>query len=502
MSRRHRHGRQPPSRRSVHKAANTAAKIGSHPLLSASAVVAGLLLFWLVSTTSLPYAVAGIAPDFALGLNPGNPEALIVKTRAVSNKLVALKSAGSQTLRTGPAESTRNKQNTLAQLPEVHAASAKRELAAETKALRLQVHDFAMLAIANDPLDAAAFRMLGEAVEESDHIRVLMQQALGRSRRETLAALWLLKDSYERRDFEGVLNYANILLSTRPDLNRAALSYLLRAANYPSGRDLLITALAAAPSWREQFFEMAGHSPSSLNATLSLVAALRETDKPVSQKEITSYLNFLVGINRTDLAYNAWLQLLPESKLGNLGFLANANFETKPSGVPFDWQIDTGVNAIAEFVPMPEEGASHALHIRFFDGRVKFPEVTQTVLLAPGHYRLEGKLRGTIVGKRGLRWQIHCASGARSSIAETDMLLGESQQWRIFSLEAEVPSLDECRGQTLRLFHDSRSASEELLSGEVWFTGLSLERSSSRLPDQASQAIIEPATIQPASDSN
>ncbi len=502
MSRRHRHVRQPPPRRFIHMAANTTAKIGGHPLLSVSTVIAGLVLIWLVSTTSLPYALAQIAPDFALGLNPGNPEALIAKTQAARNKLLALKSAGSQTVRTGPAESSRSKQNTLAQLPEVKAVNEKRELAAETKLLHRHLHDFAMLAIANEPLDAAAFRMLGEAAEEPDHIRVLMQQALGRSRRETLAALWLLKDSYERRDFEGALNYANILLHTRPDLNRAVFSYLLRTANYPTGRDLLVKALAAAPLWREQFFEMAGHSPSSLNATLTLVAALRDTDKPVSQKEITSYLNFLVGINRTDLAYNAWLQLLPESKLSNFGLLANPNFETKPSGVPFDWQIATGVNAIAEFVPMPEEGASKALHIRFFDGRVKFPEVTQTVLLAPGHYRLEGKLRGTIIGKRGLRWQIRCASSSRSSIAETDTLLGELQQWRIFSLEAEVPSLDECRGQTVRLFHDSRSASEELLSGEVWFTGLSLERSPGHLPDQASQAIVEPATIQPASESN
>ncbi len=56
------------------------------------------------------------------------------------------------------------------------------------------------------------------------------------------------------------------------------------------------------------------------------------------------------------------------------------------------------------------------------------------------------------------------------------MLLGQSLQWRIFSLEADVAQFEECRGQTLRLFHDSRSASEELLHGEVWFSDLHLER--------------------------
>jgi len=121
-------------------------------------------------------------------------------------------------------------------------------------------------------------------------------------------------------------------------------------------------------------------------------------------------------------------------------------------------------------------GAKPALHIRFGDGRVRFPEVSQVVFMGPGRYRLEGRLNGAISGKRGLRWQLRCASGARRVLAETDMLLGQAQQWQVFTLEADVPQPGQCRGQTLRLFHDARSASEELLSGEIWFSGLRLER--------------------------
>jgi hypothetical protein len=57
------------------------------------------------------------------------------------------------------------------------------------------------------------------------------------------------------------------------------------------------------------------------------------------------------------------------------------------------------------------------------------------------------------------------------------MLIGDAQQGRIFALDAEVPAGGDCVGQVVRLFHDSRSASEELISGEVWFEGLHLERS-------------------------
>ncbi len=114
------------------------------------------------------------------------------------------------------------------------------------------------------------------------------------------------------------------------------------------------------------------------------------------------------------------------------------------------------------------------MQIKFGEGRIQFPKISQVLFLPPGRYRLEGKLRGAISGKRGLRWQIICATGPHRLLGETEMLLGQSLQWRIFSLDADVPKLSECPGETLRLVHDSRSASEELLSGEVWFSDLRL----------------------------
>ena len=98
-------------------------------------------------------------------------------------------------------------------------------------------------------------------------------------------------------------------------------------------------------------------------------------------------------------------------------------------------------------------------------------------MLKPGRYRFEGQFRGTINGKRGLRWRLRCLSGSKRILSETEMLIGQWQQWRVFRLEAEVPDLEECRGQELLLLHDSRSASEQLLSGEVWFSNLRLEHS-------------------------
>ena len=134
-----------------------------------------------------------------------------------------------------------------------------------------------------------------------------------------------------------------------------------------------------------------------------------------------------------------------------------------------------GLNAVADFVG-PPLGEERLLHVSFGSGRVRFPELSQVVLLGPGHYRLEGKLRGTVIAKRGLRWQLLCASGSHRVLAETDMLLGETEQWRVFSLEGDVTASQDCIAQVVRLIHDSRSPSEEFISGEVWFGSLRLER--------------------------
>jgi hypothetical protein len=345
----------------------------------------------------------------------------------------------------------------------------------ERESLREDIRSLAQQIIANDPLNPRAFQLLAEVTAETSHVRLLMQQSLLRSRRESAAAFWLLNDSLYHRDFKAALDYADILLRTRPQLAAYVFNYLSLVAEDPEGRSLLVDELATGPVWRDQFFEALPHNAKHADTSLELIAALQDTGKPVTQKEIAPYLDFLISTGRADLAYNAWLQFLPTSQLEKVSFLSNASFESKPSGLPFDWRIADGVNAIAEIVPLPESSTQHDLHIRFGEGRVKFPDVSQIVLLTPGHFRLEGKLRGTIAGKRGLRWQLRCASGARRVLAETEMLLGQSREWRIFTLEAEVPSLEHCRGQVLRLFHDSRSASEELLTGEVWFSDLRLE---------------------------
>jgi hypothetical protein len=415
---------------------------------------------WAILTKSLPYALGPTQPDLALKLNPNNPIALITKAELLRTKFIELATTVKRNYSPGY---------------ETKAVMSERDLIGASEALRNEIRELALRAISVDPLNARAFRFLAETSDDPDQIRILMQKAFQRSRRESFAAFWLLNDSFTRRDYQSALEYGDILLRTRSGFGELVFGYFALISEDDQGRELLTKHLSNEPVWRTDFLQALPVKAKNLGTPLSLMSTLQDSVKPVTQKEIEPYLNFLISKDRVELAYNTWLQFLPKADLENIGLLTNASFEREPSGLPFDWRFGKGDNALAEIVSLGEGRANRVLHIVFTEGRVQFPEISQIFLLKPGRYYFQGQIRGTITGKRGLRWRLQCLSGARRILSETEMLMGQLQQWRSFRFEAEVPELEECRGQVLRLLHDSRSASEQLVSGEVWFGDLRLE---------------------------
>ena len=434
----------------------------ARPLLACVLSLFMLIIIWSILTRSLPYALGSAQPDLALKLNPDNPIALIAKAENLRKKLVEIATMGERMRPVGH---------------ETRPAGSEYELIAARDALRDEIRELALRAIATEPLNARAFRLLAETSNDADQVRALMQMALQRSRRETVAAFWLLNDSFYRKDYKSALDYGDIVLRTRSRLGMRVLDYFAIIAEDIQGREMLVRQLLSDPTWRTEFFEALPGKTKKPETLLGLMTALQESGKSVTQKELEPYLNFLIKKDRIELAYNVWLQFLPKADLENIDLLTNASFEREPSGLPFDWRIGKGKNALAEIIPLAEEETHHVLHITFTDGRVQFPDIGQSITLKPGRYRFEGQLRGAINGRRGLRWRLRCLSRTKRILSETEMLIGKWRDWRVFRLEAEVPDLEECRGQELLLLHDSRSASEQLLSGEVWFSNLRLEHS-------------------------
>jgi hypothetical protein len=448
------------------------AVLSAHPLRSLGFALLSLFLVWLVAAKSLPYALASRAPDSALALNSNNPEAIAAKAALARGRLQRFMGFP-QTQTAQPVPGQRGTvSDTISALPE---AGPGLDAESERDGLREEIRALALRTIANDPLNAQAFRLLGETTSDPAEARSLMQEAMRRSRRESAAIFWLLNDAYYRKDAGAALDYADILLRTRPELARPVFTYFAAIAKDREARSALARKLAANPPWRRSFLWDLPAFLTNGGPAAEITEDLRSLGSPAAAKDLWPLLVHLIERNRAGDAYNVWLATLSPKQLENLGLLTNPGFESDPSGSPFDWKIERGLNAGASLSPLGGPGGRRQLHVTFGGGRVRFPEVSQVLLLGPGRYRIEGALRGTIAAKRGLRWELRCAAGSRQVLGGTEMLVGQSQQWRQFSLSADVPSAN-CEGQVLRLYHDARSASEEFLAGEVWFSGLRLDR--------------------------
>jgi hypothetical protein len=420
----------------------------------------GIVLAWLVISKSLVAYLANAAPEAALWLDPGDPSALLNLAESGFDPANTVETAG----RTAPESPPITSEASPAQpaLPPTHD----------------QARIWAETALVNDPVNARALRILGQIAHAAgDQSRAIsfMQTAARHSIYEIAAFSWLMQDNYERRNYRGTLYFADALLRTRSQAMSRVLPILSRIAENPEAMGELQGLLANNPPWRRSFLSALPRAVSDARTPLKLLLAIRESSNPPTLADIRDYVNVLTEHKFYELAYYTWLQFLPSGRLSSASFLFNGSFEIAPSGLPFDWVMGGGTGITVDIAPRADEAGQRALYVELGPGRVEFDGVAQTLLLAPGTYQFKGKYRGAVIGPRGLVWRVSCAGGAGPPIGQSSMMTGQAPHWKEIEFSFTVPEA-ECRAQQLRLVLDARSASEQLVSGSVWYDELAISR--------------------------
>jgi hypothetical protein len=343
---------------------------------------------------------------------------------------------------------------------------------------RTQIRSWAELALRDDPLNARAFRILGQMADRSsnkEQTERFMQAAGRRSLHESVAVFWMMQKSYQDGDYHAAIRYADTLLRTSTYIAQYVMPMLGTIAENSDASGDLKQLLAGNPPWRLEFFNRLPANISDARTPLDILLSLKDTPTPPTSAELPSYLNFLITHGFYDLAYYTWLQFLPREQLGTIGLLFNGDFEVAASGLPFDWTLTQGSGVTLKIGERPDKEGGHALLLDFGVGRVASLGVTQLVTLAPGQYRFQGKSNVDIVSQRGLQWRITCANGEATQLAESSVAQGSGGAWQDFSTSFTVPETG-CPAQYVRLVFDARSASEQFISGSVWYDDLQIVR--------------------------
>jgi hypothetical protein len=452
-----------------------------------------LLGAWLVISHTFAAYLAPWSPERALLLDPSNPVALLALARKeidVADGKAGVPIPVPEATET-PDMDTDSAASGVAGV-ETSRIDVLRDLAIETAKAGTpdaapatlgpisptKIEALAQRVRERDPLNARAMRLLAEVAEangDTGKANVLMRAATRHSLRESTALAWLMEKSFERKDYASAMTFADALIRTRPQTRQPIVARLAEAAQSKLGNAAVKALLATNPPWRGSFFTVLPTVVTDARAPLDLLLSLKDTPAPPSSADLNSYLNFLVSRKLHEVAYAAWLQFLDPEDLAIAGFVYNGGFEKKASGMPFDWAISPGAGVTTAIEPLSEKGGAHGLSILFGQGRVDFKPVKQVTMLPPGEYTFSVRTKGQMSGRRGLLWRIACAEKPSVPLAQSPDALGKAASWKPVEFSFTIPQSG-CISQLLKLELDARSASEQFVSGSVWYDDVAITR--------------------------
>jgi len=434
-----------------------------------------IFLAWLVITQSFAAYFAEFAPETALWLQPTQPLALDLLAERTLDLRRDLHppsqgAADQMSVSAQPSGSSeKSKSDSSTTQDSSHPAVLAPARASEVRA-------WATSSLMNKPLNPWALRILAqlEAIDnDTSAASKLLNAAVRLSLHESIAVYGTMLAAAKANDYKTATYYADVLLRTRPELDKYVVPILTKIVEDKTSSGLVEAVLDKNPPWRKRFFEVFPYSVEDARTPLDFFLQLRTGAMPPTSGDITPYVWFLVRRKLYDLAYYTWLQFLPAEELREAGLLFNGNFDVVPSGLPFDWLINQGSGVTVEVVPKPDSNGKHALLLDFAYGRVEYQSVRQLVMLTPGTYEFKGQYKGQLLGPRGLKWRIACESGP--TLEESPMIIGMTPSWKEIAFTFTVPAQD-CRAQYVKLDLDARMASEQLISGSMMFDELQISR--------------------------
>jgi len=300
----------------------------------------------------------------------------------------------------------------LAIRPDLASVASGRAEAALAAGDPVAADSFARAALAQSPQDARALRIIGLAAEARGRIDAAdaaMSLGARLGWHDTATQQWLFKQGLLRADFVTAAQSGDAL--ARMDRMRPQTFQLFwLMASQTQGSAALAGRLEEEPNWRPAFLLSAGQYLRGAQGTATmqtLLAAMRRSTHPATTAELGAYFDAAVRRGEIAQAYSIWHALAaPHGLLYDGGFDRFAAQGDGNQPIPFEWQPGGG----AMTVTAGSDPANPALEVDSHgQGGIA---VSQTVMLAPGAYRLTARM-GAPPGAAGdaFDWVVKCLPG-------------------------------------------------------------------------------------------
>lgn len=330
--------------------------------------------------------------------------------------------------------------------------------------------------LAREPLQGEAFRVLADAsarAGNADEALRLYRIAARRAPRDPEARTWLARHALQQGDYREALLQIDALLRMSPRRARALYPAMVQLAQESAFAEALAQTLASNPPWRGSLMTVLRDPRRGNPRAAGLVMQALQASGALAEDDYARWLDSLMAQGRWGEAYARWAGRVVKID-GRLPPLYNGDFSLEPSNAGFDWRIRRVPGVLLQFEPAAGQ-PGQAAYLQFLGRRIPSSGLEQPLLLGPGRYRLEFKVRAQgLRSEMGLQWQLFCAGAARV-VARSDAIDG-NLGWTPMAMDIAIPGAG-CPGQWLRLVNPVPAGPAQRLEGQLWVADMRLKRS-------------------------
>jgi tetratricopeptide (TPR) repeat protein len=332
-------------------------------------------------------------------------------------------------------------------------------------------------AIAANPAEGRTYAALGRLLEtrgEMDRARTAMETAARLSPQRSdvqqeVAAYWMRQGNLDR-----ALQHWNTVLRHRPDLHAQILPELLQLAAAPVHHAAFMSLLKQPVPWWPAFFMAATRQAPTADTVRVLFNLQQGGPNAASPDMLRAYLGRLQKEGAWLEAWFVWLNSLSKEQIGKLGHLYNGGFEVPLTNLGFDWIVQKHPAVSLDTASTYDTSGERALRVSFRGLRIKFEHLHQYLMLPPGDFTLQGRVRpDNLQAPQGMQWALYCV-GSDTPLAVSDRVRG-SEPWTRFRTAFSIPPVG-CPVQMLRLELAGTIRLDFDAIGTVWYDNLAIEQ--------------------------
>lgn len=361
--------------------------------------------------------------------------------------------------------------------PQAHLDVGLRDLQARPEAALPHLR----AAVDGNPAESRSYAALGQLLDQAG------EQAPARKAMETADVMGPQRSDVQmdmtvywvrQGDFPRALQHWNTVLRHQPAMRTRLFPYLLSGAEDPANQPAFEKLTQQPVPWWTGFFMHAATHAANPETLRRLFTLSRQGANPLPPEAVGAYLARLQNDGNWTQAWFVWLNSLSKEGIAQSGHVYNGSFEARPTNIGFDWVYRQNPAVVMETTSTYGTTGERALHLVFRGLRLKFEHLHQYLLLPPGEYVLQGRVRpDNLKAGQGMQWALYCL-GKKEPLTVTERFVGLGQ-WNRFRSQFSVPV--GCPVQMLRLELAGRIALDYDVSGSIWFDDMAVEQLGRRI---------------------